>query len=81
MRILLRNEDTGLFYVHPNGWTENPSSGHDFRSGGLATQIALKLKLKHSTVVFEFPDATLNFSIPLSLATHTQSCDVHPAMT
>ena len=65
MRILLRNEDTGLYYVHASEWTENPFLAHDFHSGGLATPISAKLNLQKASLLFQFNDPALNFSIPL----------------
>jgi len=72
MRILLRNEETGLYYVHPEGWTEHSSLAYNFHSGGRATDVALRLGLTKGVMHFQFDDPELDFSIQIpSLANRT----------
>jgi hypothetical protein len=65
MRILLRNTQTGLFYVAPNQWTRNDPEAFDFGKTDLALDAVQHSQLKGIEVLVRFDNPS--FEIPLSI--------------
>jgi hypothetical protein len=66
MRILLRNNETDLFFVDSGLWTANQAHAMDFDSGDHAIRVAQVLRLTHSSTVYAFEIASMDFSIEIS---------------
>ena len=54
MKVLLRDTETGLFYVGPDHWTEDHSAATDFKRPDFALDQAGGTKLKTIEVVVQF---------------------------
>lgn len=65
MKILLRNTQTGLFYVGPNQWTNNDPEAFDFEQTDLALDAVRDGKLQGIEVLMKFEDPA--FEIPLHI--------------
>lgn len=65
MKILLRNTQTGLFYVGPDRWTKNDPEAFDFEQTGLALDAARDAHLQSIEVLMKFEDPA--FEIPLKV--------------
>ena len=65
MKILLRNLQTGLFYVGPNQWTKNDPEAFDFEQTDLALDAVRDGQLKGIEVLVKFEDPA--FEIPLTI--------------
>lgn len=65
MKILLRNTQTGLFYVGPDRWTEFDPEAFDFEQTDLALDAVRNAKLKSIEVLVKFDDPA--FEIPLTI--------------
>ena len=65
MKILLRNTQTGLFYVGPGEWTPNHPEALDFEQTDLALDAVRDAKLKGIEVLMKFEDPS--FEIPLTV--------------
>jgi hypothetical protein len=65
MKILLRNTQTGLFYVAPNQWTRNGPEAFDFGKTDRALDTVRNAKLKGIEVLMKFEDPS--FEIPLTI--------------
>jgi len=65
MKILLRNTQTGLFYVGPDQWTTNHPEAFDFEQTDLALDAVRDAKLKSIEVLVKFEDPA--FEIPLRI--------------
>jgi hypothetical protein len=65
MKILLRNTQTGLFYVAPNQWTNNHPEAFDFGQTDLALDAVRDAKLKGIELLVRFEDPS--FEIPLTI--------------
>lgn len=65
MKILLRNTQTGLFYVGPDQWTKYDPEAFNFEQTDLALDAVREGKLKGIEVLVKFEDPA--FEIPLSI--------------
>ena len=65
MKILLRNTQTGLFYVGPGQWTQHHPEAFDFEQTDLALDAVRDGKLKSIEVLMKFEDPS--FEIPLKV--------------
>ena len=65
MKILLRNTQTGLFYVGPDRWTKFDPEAFDFEQTDLALDAVRNAKLKSIEVLVKFEDPA--FEIPLTI--------------
>ena len=65
MKILLRNTQTGLFYVGPGQWTKNDPEAYDFEQTDLAMDAVRDGKLESIEVLMRFEDPS--FEIPLKI--------------
>ena len=65
MKILLRNLQTGLFYVGPNQWTKNDPEAFNFEQTDLALDAVRDGQLKGIEVLVKFEDPC--FEIPLTI--------------
>ena len=65
MKILLRNTQTGLFYVGPDRWTKFDPEAFDFEQTDLALDAVRISKLKSIEVLVKFDDPA--FEIPLTI--------------
>jgi hypothetical protein len=65
MKILLRNTQTGLFYVGPDHWTQNDPEAFDFEQTDLALDAVRDRNLKSIEVLVKFEDPA--FEIPLTV--------------
>jgi hypothetical protein len=54
MKILLRNTQTGLFYVGPDRWTNNDPEALNFEQTDLALDAVRDAKLKGIEVLVKF---------------------------
>lgn len=71
MKILLRNTQTGLFYVAPNQWTSNHPEAFDFGKTHLALDAVRDSQLKGIEVLVKFENPS--FEIPLTIVDSGQS--------
>lgn len=65
MKIVLRNTQTGLFYVGPDQWTKNDPEAFDFEQTDLALDAVRDGKLQSIEVLMKFEDPA--FEIPLKI--------------
>jgi len=65
MKILLRNTQTGLFYVGPDRWTENHPEAFDFEKTDLALDAVRDGKMRGIEVLMKFDNPA--FEIPLTV--------------
>ena len=65
MKILLRNIQTGLFYVGPDRWTQFDPEAFDFEQTDLALDAVRDRNLKSIEVLVKFEDPA--FEIPLTI--------------
>jgi hypothetical protein len=65
MKILLRNTQTGLFYVGPDHWTKNHPEAFDFEKTDLAIDAIRDSKLQGIEVLMKFDNPA--FEIPLTV--------------
>jgi len=65
MKILLRDTQTGLFYVGPDRWTKNDPEAFDFEQTDLALDAVRDRNLKSIEVLMKFEDPS--FEIPLTI--------------
>jgi hypothetical protein len=65
MKILLRNTQTGLFYVGPDHWTENHPEAFDFEKTDLALDVVRDRKIQNIEVLLKFENPA--FEIPLTV--------------
>jgi len=65
MKILLRDTQTGLFYVGPDRWTRNDPEAFDFEQTDLALDAVREAKLRSIEVLVKFDDPS--FEIPLTI--------------
>lgn len=65
MKILLRNTQTGLFYVAPNQWTKDHPEAFDFGETNLALDAVRDANLKGIELLVRFDDPS--FEIPLTI--------------
>ena len=68
MRILLRRLSTGEFCTENGGWTKNAGEAHDFKFSAEAILYAGSHHLNDTEVLFDFGDASFNFSLGLGPA-------------
>ena len=61
MKIVLRNTQTGLFYVGPDRWTENDPEAFDFGETDLALDAVRDGKLQSIEVLMKFEDPALKY--------------------
>lgn len=65
MRILLRNTETGQFYVGPDRWTNNDPEALDFEQTDLALDAVREGNLRGIEVLVKFENPP--FEIPLTV--------------
>ena len=65
MKILLRNTQTGFFYVGPGQWTPNDPEAFNFEQTDLALDAVRDGKLKGVEVLMKFENPS--FEIPLTV--------------
>ena len=65
MKVLLRDTQTGLFYVAREQWTQLEAEAMDFRAPDRALDELSLAKLQSSEVVIHFEDTS--FNIPLRI--------------
>jgi len=65
MKILLRNTQTGLFYVGPDRWTKNDPEAFDFEKTDLALDAVRDGKMQSIEVLMKFESPA--FEIPLTI--------------
>jgi hypothetical protein len=70
MKILLRNTQTGLFYVGPDRWTNNDPEALNFEQTDLALDAVRDAKLKGIEVLVKFDNPS--FEIPLTIVEASQ---------
>ena len=65
MKVLLVDIQTGLYVTGNGGWTSEAVEARDFETAPKAAEYAFQQKLIEVEVLFSFPDAKKNASIPL----------------
>ncbi len=65
MKVLLRNTQTGLFYVGPDQWTQERSEALDFEATDRAIDKVSEAKLNAMEVLMHFDDTHLE--IPMTI--------------
>jgi hypothetical protein len=70
MKVLLRNTQTGLFYVGPEKWTEEQSQAADFEAPDRALDQVSQGNLGAVEVVIHFEET--RFDIPLTIVSAGQ---------
>jgi len=65
MKVLLRNVQTGLFYVDEDQWTGEHQQAHDFENPDLALNAVDSASLAGVEVVCHFEDPL--FDLPLTI--------------
>lgn len=75
MRILLRDEGSGLFYFGRDNWTPDRALAYDFLSRDDVMLVARFHQLSRAQMVYEFENnPAMSFAIPLS--TFSDNCPV-----
>jgi len=69
MKVLLRDTQTGLFYVGPDRWTEDHSAATDFKRPDCALDQVSETKLKTIEVVVQFEGEPVE--VPLTIVNGT----------
>ena len=65
MKVMLRNVQTGLFYVGLEQWTEDPAQAADFERPDLALDQVRDANLEKVELVIRFEDAA--FDVPMTI--------------
>jgi hypothetical protein len=61
MRVVLRQQDTGLYLQPSDAWDSNRDTAREFASAAVAYSWALESRLKHSEVVLAFAEPPSDF--------------------
>jgi hypothetical protein len=61
MKVLIQDEDTGLYLGHQDRWTDDTDSARDFAFSVHAAAVGRNLKLKRFQIFFFFKE--LNYRI------------------
>ena len=69
MKVLLRDTQTGLFYIRPDQWTEDHSAATDFKRPDFALDQVGETKLKTIEVVVQFEGEPVE--VPLTIVNST----------
>ncbi len=65
MKVVLRNEEKGLYYRAPVKWVSEPAHAHDFQGTGQALRAARDLGLHNVQVALTFGDPHHDVVLPL----------------
>jgi hypothetical protein len=65
VRVYLKDNKTGLFFVSEGCWTESRGTAKDFKHSPAAIVTAHKHKLKNAVVVFVFEGSTMDMCIAI----------------
>jgi len=65
VRVYLKNNKTGLFFVSEGCWTESRGAAQDFKHSAAAVVTAHKHKLRNAMVVFVFEGSALDMCISI----------------
>ena len=65
VRVYLKNNKTGLFFVSEGCWTESRGAAQDFKHSAAAVVTAHKHKLRNAIVVFVFEGGALDMCISI----------------
>jgi hypothetical protein len=63
MKVLIHDEETGLYLAHQDRWTDNLREARDFAFSIHASAVARNLRLKKFQVFFYFPDLDYKISV------------------
>ncbi len=66
MRVLLRRQESGLYYVTAEMWTADPHHAHDFGTSYPVIELALARRWPDAEVVFSFDDPHYDIRFELS---------------
>jgi hypothetical protein len=76
MRILLRDDVTGLFYFGQGHWTPSRTQAYDFHSGDHAMSVAERYAMARGEMIFDFDDPNVTFGIPLVVSSVREVAEV-----
>jgi hypothetical protein len=65
VRVYLKDNKTGLFFVAEGCWTESRGAAQDFKHSAAAVVTAHKHKLRNAMVVFVFEGSALDMCISI----------------
>lgn len=68
MRILLRQEQTRLYFQQPDSWVDDAAHAYCFEGSVEAERLARERGFKNVEVSFEFDTPGYNFAVPLGPA-------------
>jgi hypothetical protein len=66
MKVVLRNEQNGLYFQSPTQWAPTPTDALDFLGTGQALQAAEDSRLENVQVVLSFGDPKYDIVLPLA---------------
>jgi hypothetical protein len=63
MKVLIQDEETGLYLAHQERWTDDPTGARDFAFSIHAAAVARTIGLKKFQVFFFFPEIGYKISV------------------
>ncbi len=67
MRVLLLNNQTGLYFQAKDSWTASPDAAMDFGGSIKAAIYAQEHCLQHTEIYLDFGDAEYNVHLPVPI--------------
>ncbi len=67
MRVLLLNNETGLYFEGQGAWTANAEAAKDFGGSIKAAVYAQEHCLEHTEIYLDFGDAEYNVHLPVPI--------------
>ncbi len=74
MKVLLRDNQSGLYFQGPSKWAAQPGEAHDFLGTGQALQAADDSRLENVQVVLSFGDPQDDVVLPLEPGVGAVAC-------
>jgi hypothetical protein len=66
MRVLLRHAQTGLYFLDPKQWTDQPEAAWDFKTSVNALQLVTEMKIEGVEILLWFDDPRYNLTLPVN---------------
>lgn len=67
MKVLIMDDDSGLYLAHQDRWTDDPATARDLSFSAHAAAVAKTIGLRHFQVFFYF--AALNYKVSVFCST------------
>jgi hypothetical protein len=66
MRVLLRNTQSGCYYLGPSQWTSEPDKALDLQHSARALELALEAGLENTEILLCYEDQRFNLTLPIT---------------